>query len=182
MCDGAAFYWESHAKQSRSNFSSSHGDAVSFPCHFCSSVLSWCSFTSVFFIHTPILFFSISLPSFILPTGSGCVSTSSKSSSEAWFCAYFINDGLPVRTAFSSNCYTTTVVEALLAYRFIAALILVALYSAFTDLSPLPPSLLAGTTAQLTPVGVSLHSPPCTLYPWSSRWSSAIGQTCVHLK
>ena len=153
VCDGAAFRWESHAKQSRSNCSSSHQHAVSFPCHFCSSVLSWCSFTSAFFIHTPIFFFSIFSPSFVLPTGSGCLSTSSKSSSEAYFCASFINDRLPVRTDFSSNCRTSFMVEYLLAYWLITALILFALYSASTDLRPHPPNLL-GRTALSTPAGV----------------------------
>ena len=43
----------------------------------------WCSFTCAFFVHTPICFFSIFSPSFVLPTGSGYLSTSSKLSSEA---------------------------------------------------------------------------------------------------
>ena len=163
---------ESHAKQSRSNFPSNHRHAVSFPCHFCSSVLPWCSFTSTFFVHTPSFFFSICLPSFVLPTELGCLSTSCKSSSEAMLCASFINDRLPVRTAFFSNCRTG-----------LSLLILVALYSASSDLRPFPPSLLGRYNSSVDPCGC--FAPFSTIHfllSRASRWSSAIGQTCVHMK
>ena len=142
VCVGEARHSVIQEKHSPSSFSSSQRTVISFPCHFFSLVSSKRLRCTAFFAHTPIFRPSITSPYFVVPDGSGHLSSSFIPSSSANLFASSIKECRPVLRAFSSNSLTSSIVGSELLYSLTAALTLVSLYSASIDLSPLPPTLL----------------------------------------